>query len=105
MLGIFSNNSFLSHYLRSSNFLGSLACQRPFPINGRLEYDSGVDFKAGDTITVECNDLYAMRLDGQLLRELQLECSQDGEWVTSRGWRVEPQCTGTLWYSSFVLGT
>lgn len=68
-------------------------CDKPYPVNGKMKYTYGTVFGAGAVITVECDDQYAMMVDNHLLRELQLTCSQDGQWVTQDGWRVKPECT------------
>ena len=74
-------------------------------MNGDLKYKHGTQFGVGDVVVVECDDQYAMSVDSQLIKELRLICSQDRQWVTIDGWKVEPDCKCKLndvFYNTFI---
>ncbi|XP_060560040.1 P-selectin-like [Ruditapes philippinarum] len=74
----------------------TVTCEKPYVINGNIKYAFNSQFTPGDSILVQCNDEYAMKVDSTLVKNLNLYCSQDGKWATSDGWIINPQCSVSL---------
>ncbi|XP_052275071.1 sushi, von Willebrand factor type A, EGF and pentraxin domain-containing protein 1-like [Dreissena polymorpha] len=73
--------------------VSNVKCTKPYAVNGNITGYRGSNYSVGDTFTFTCSSLYAIQYDDNIVREVAFRCSQDGIWVSSSGFKVEPACT------------